>query len=161
MAREAGKYARYELERKFLLGRVPEGLEDDAQIYDRYIERTSLRLRWVEHPGGRVEYKLNQKASPFPPNYGVMTITSVYLSEAEYEVLSGLPAHELRKRRYHLDGYSIDVFEADLAGLLLAEMEFTSEEEMEAHPLPDFAVREVSADLRYTGGSLAANGRPK
>jgi CYTH domain-containing protein len=160
LAPQAGKYARFELERKFLLDRLPEGLGGATTIYDRYIKDTSLRLRLAEHPDGRLEYKLNQKESPSPPDYGVMTITSIYLTAAEYEVLSVLPAAELRKRRYHVGRYSIDVFEGDLQGLILAEAEFSSEEEMRAHPIPDFAVREVSDDVRYTGGALAYGGQP-
>ena len=31
---------------------------------------------------------------------------------------------------------------------------------MRAHPPPDFAVRDVSHDVRYTGGWLVANGAP-
>ena len=158
---EAGKYARFELERKFLLERAPEGLDDEARIYDRYLTGTRLRLRLAEHRDGRIEYKLNQKESPSPPEYGVMTITSLYLSAHEYEVLEVLPADELRKRRYHLGRYSIDVFEGPLGGLVLAEAEFGSNEEMRAHPIPEFAVRDVSNDVQYTGGWLAANGLPE
>ncbi|MBA3716750.1 MAG: hypothetical protein H0W87_00795 [Actinobacteria bacterium] len=159
-APQAGKYARFELERKFLLERVPDELEDDAKLHDRYITGTRLRLRLAEHPDGRLEYKLNQKESPSPPDYCVMTITSLYLTPHEYEALSVLPARELRKRRHRFGRYSIDVFEGPLSGLMLAEAEFASEEEMRAHPLPDFAVRDVSDDVRYTGGWLAANGLP-
>jgi CYTH domain-containing protein len=161
VTRRAGKYARFELERKFLLDSMPEGTSDNATICDRYIKGTSLRLRRAELPDGRVEYKLNQKANPSPPDYGVMTITTLYLSAKEYEVLLALPAHELRKRRYHLGPYSIDVFEAALAGLLLAEIELGSEDEMKALVVPEFAVRDVSDDVRYTGGRLAANGLPQ
>jgi CYTH domain-containing protein len=160
LAPQAGKYARFELERKFLLDRLPEGLEPETRIYDRYITGTRLRLRLAEHPDGRLEYKLNQKESPSPPDYGLMTITSIYLTADEYEVLSILPAAELRKRRYHLGRYSIDVFEGALEGLILAEAEFASEEEMRTHTPPDFVGREVSNDVRYTGGALAYGGQP-
>jgi CYTH domain-containing protein len=160
MAPQAGKYARFEFERKFLLERLPEGLAEDSALYDRYIVGTNLRLRRAELPGGQVQYKLNQKQSPAPPEYGVMTITSIYLSAPEYDLLTKLPAKELRKHRYHLGRYSIDVFEGELDGLMLAEAEFASEDEMRAHTPPDFAGPEVSDDIRYTGGWLAQNGLP-
>jgi CYTH domain-containing protein len=160
MAPQAGKYARFELERKFLLDRLPDGLEGHTALYDRYIVGTSLRLRRAQFPDGSVQFKLNQKESPSPPDYGVMTITSIYLTAEEYEVLSVLPAAELRKRRYHLGRYSIDVFEGELEGLMLAEAEFVSEEEMRTHAPPDFVGREVSDDVRYTGGALAYGGQP-
>lgn len=40
VSEEAGKYARYELERRFLLDRLPEGIgqDDGCLIVDRYIK---------------------------------------------------------------------------------------------------------------------------
>jgi CYTH domain-containing protein len=156
VALEAGKYARYELERRFLLNRLPEGAGHGRLILDRYIAGTRLRLRRVEPP--EPQYKLSQKEAPAPPDYAVTTITTIYLSEEEYGVLSALPGRELHKRRHHLGPYSIDVFEGELTGLILAEITFESDAEIRAHPTPDFAARDVSDDVRYTGGALAANG---
>ena len=157
-APQAGKYARFELERRWLLERLPDGADDGHAIVDTYITGSSLRLRRVE--SDPPQYKFTQKETPAPPDYARTTITNIYLSPAEYELLRVLPGRELRKRRHHLGGYSIDVFEGDLAGLILAETEFSSEDEMHAHELPAFAVRDVSDDVRYTGGWLAANGLP-
>jgi CYTH domain-containing protein len=158
VAPQAGKYARYELERRWLLERLPDGADAGSVIHDRYIEGTRLRLRHLEPP--REQFKLSQKEAPAPPDYALTVITTIYLSREEYNVLARLPARELRKCRHHLGRYSIDVFEGKLEGLILAETEFTSEEEMRAHPVPDFAVRDVSDDLRYTGGALAYGGQP-
>lgn len=155
---EGGKYARYELERRFLVERLPAAAERSHLIVDRYIIGTRLRLRSDD---GRVPpHKLSQKEAPSPPDFAVTTITTIYLSPEEYEVLAVLPARELRKRRHHLGPYSLDVFEGELAGLVLAEITFDSEEEMRAYPPPDFAEREVSRDRRYTGGALAFEGLP-
>lgn len=92
-----------------------------------------------------------------PPDFSQMTITNMYLSGAEYEVLSVLPAHELRKRRYRVehDGrvYALDVFGGHLAGLILAEVGFEPAAEID---LPAWALREASHDIRFTGGALAA-----
>ncbi len=159
VAPQAGKYARYELERRWLLDRLPDGADAGSLFVDRYIEGTRLRLRRAEPPHS--QYKLSQKEAPGPPDYAVTVITTVYLTSEEYDVFATLPARELRKRRHHLGRYSVDVFEGPLAGLVLAEAEFPSEEEMTAHPGPDFAVRDVSNDVRYTGGWLAANGLPR
>jgi len=107
---EAGYYARFELERRFLLERLPDGLDEGSLLVDHYVTGTRLRLRRVEGP--EPQYKLSQKEAPSPPDYATMTITTLYLSRAEYDTLSVLPGKELRKRRYRLDPYSIDVFEA-------------------------------------------------
>ena len=44
--------------------------------------------------GGETVYKLGQKDAPSPPDFSRMTITNLYLSADEYDVLSALPAHE-------------------------------------------------------------------
>jgi CYTH domain-containing protein len=155
---KAGRYARFELERRFLLDRIPDGVDEGHLIVDRYITGARLRLRRVE--GREPQFKFSQKEAPSPPDYAVTTITTIYLSPEEYETLTVLPGRELRKRRHHLGPYSIDVFEGGLSGLIMAEIDFESETEMRAHPVPEFAVREISEDVRYTGGALAANGLP-
>jgi CYTH domain-containing protein len=153
---QAGKYARFELERRFLLDHLPGDSGPGTLIVDRYIARSRLRLR-----DAGSQYKLTQKEAPAPPDFAVTTITTIYLSPEEFEIVSVLPGPELRKRRHHLGPYSIDVFEGELSGLVLAERSYASEEEMRADSPPEFAVREVSDDVRYTGGWLAANGLPE
>jgi CYTH domain-containing protein len=76
-----------------------------------------------------------------------------------------LPGKVLRKTRHRLGkvaGFdmSIDLFEGDLAGLILAEVEFPTAEALEAYPTPGFALREVTHDPRYNGGALVADGLP-
>jgi CYTH domain-containing protein len=156
LAPQAGKYARFELERRWLLTSLPDGADAGTAIYDRYIVGTRLRLRRMDS-----RYKLAQKDAPSPPDYAVTVITNIYLTPEEYDVLAALPAVELRKRRHHFGRYSIDVFEGPLHGLVLAEAEFASPEELRAHPDPDFAVRDVTDDVRYTGGWLVENGLPQ
>jgi len=159
-ASQAGKYARYELERKFLLERVPDSLPPGSTLYDRYIVGARLRLRRIDATDATTVYKLNQKeASPDSP--AVMTITTMYLTRGEYELLAALPAHELRKRRHRIAGYSVDIFDGPLTGLVLAEREFPSEEELCRAIAPELAVEDVSTDVRYTGARLAANGLPR
>ena len=165
---EPGKYARFELERRFLVHHLPEGIAEGGGwlITDRYITETRLRLRRMEPLGsGEAVFKLGQKEVPSPPNFSLTRITNLYLSRREYGVLAVLPARELQKRRYRCehDGevYSIDVFEGHLAGLVLAEIGFETTDEMNAYVrLPAFVSREVSQDVRYTGGGLAAISPP-
>lgn len=162
MAAQAGKYARFELERRFLVGSPPDGLERGRswRILDRYVEGTRLRLRRMESAdGGEVVLKLGQKETLVPPDYGRMTITTLYLSPAEYDVLAALPALELRKRRHEVRhagrSFGLDVFEGALTGLVLAETGFETDEEMDGPlDLPSWVAADVTGDLRYTGGEL-------
>jgi CYTH domain-containing protein len=163
MSGQAGKYARFELERRFLVEHLPERQAQDQgwRITDRYIDNTRLRLRRMEPlTGGEAILKLGQKDVPSPPDYSRMTITNIYLSPDEYDVFAVLPARELRKTRYSLKDanltYGVDVFDGQLTGLILAEVEFETSDQMnEQWHLPPWVLREVSDDLRFTGGALA------
>lgn len=164
MSERAGKYARFELERRFLVGSGHEELPGDRRwrISDRYISETQLRLRRMEPVhGGQTLFKLGQKQVPSPPDFARMTITNIYLSEREHEVLSQLPAREIHKIRDVTEhkgrSITIDVFEADLTGLVLAEVGFDTTEEMRGPlDLPTWLGAEVSNDVRFTGGALAS-----
>jgi adenylate cyclase len=54
----------------------------------------------------------------------------------------------------------LDVFEGDLAGLVVAEVEFPSEEDAERFEPPGWFGRELTGDERYLNESLATAGRP-
>jgi CYTH domain-containing protein len=107
--------------------------------------------------GSETVFKLGKKEVPAPPDFSRMTITTIYLSPAEYDQLAVLPADELRKRRYRVEEggrpWSVDVFDGPHEGLILAETDF--ETELEPLELPGWIERDVSDDERYTGGSLA------
>jgi CYTH domain-containing protein len=109
--------------------------------------------------GGEAVFKLGQKLVPSPPDFSVTTITNIYLTPSEYALLAPLPALELLKRRYRVeeDGriFSVDVFEQHLSGLVLAEIGFDTTEEMrQPFSFPPWVAREVSNDIRFTGGAL-------
>jgi CYTH domain-containing protein len=58
----------------------------------------------------------------------------------------------LRKVR---DPKTIDMFLGDLFGLVLAEVTFKSDAEMDNFPLPSFALAEVTNDKTFSGGRLS------
>jgi CYTH domain-containing protein len=156
------KYAHLERERRFLLRELPPGLERKSphtQIFDNYITGTRLRLRKIREPYKREwTWKLAQKFAPDPNDLSRTLITNIYLSQFEYEQLAVFEGNEIRKNRhkYEHEGrvYSIDVFLGLLWGLILAETEFATDEEMDAFMPPDFAVLEVTNDELFTGGRL-------
>ena len=155
------KYARIERERRFLLDRVPPGLDvaHARRIADRYIEGTRLRLRELRNTDGHTEYKLTQKIPARGSGGQRGFITTMYLSEDEFRALAVLPAKTLFKTRFSLAPFGIDVFEGDLNGLVLAEAEFESEEAVESLAIPSSRWREVSDDERFTGGELVSVSR--
>jgi CYTH domain-containing protein len=156
------KYERVERERRFLLRELPPGLgvtDAHAQITDNYVTGTRLRLRKQRWPAtNEWTLKLTQKFTPAPPDFSRTLITSIYLNEYEYETLSVFEANELRKNRYPYNHegrrYSVDVFLGDLRGLILAETDFDTDEEMDSFALPPFAVTDVTREELFTGARL-------
>jgi CYTH domain-containing protein len=162
MTHRIGKYGCLEAERRYLLTKVPADLPDHTgwQISDRYFSGTRLRLRRMQSlSGAETLYKLTQKFRASGQKLDETTITNFYLTEAEYNLFSPLEASLLRKTRfsYPRQGhrFSIDVFEGRHQGLILAEVEFEPEGTAEALALPAFAVRDVTDEAFFLGGSLA------
>ncbi len=53
----------------------------------------------------------------------------------------------------------VDVFDGPLQGLVLAEAEFTTDEETQSFIPPSECVAEVTDDARFTGGRLVETSR--
>jgi CYTH domain-containing protein len=158
----AGKYARTERERRFLLAGPPAeaAITASRRITDRYLAGTRLRLRRVDHLGSQAhEYKLTQKIPAGRPGHIRGLITNIYLSAAEYDLVAVLPAEVLCKTRLSVPPLSVDVFDPPLHGLILAEAEFATDQEAQSFPRPAGVVAEVTDDARFAGSSLARTGR--
>ncbi|HLI08123.1 MAG TPA: hypothetical protein VKV40_16260 [Ktedonobacteraceae bacterium] len=158
------KYAHPEVERKFLVATIPPGSIFQADITDHYIPNTTLRLRRMQ-AGDEVTFKLGQKLRLHPSETRVIFHTNFYLSEAEYVFLvSTLPSHQLKKRRFKFHGagipISIDQFQGPLEGVVIAEVDFGPDDPASL-PMPSFALAEVTDDERFTGGRLALTTCPQ
>ena len=75
-------------------------------------------------------------------------------------------SRRIAKRRFQVpleDGHcaEVDVYAGDLEGLVVAEVEFSSEEEGDGFRAPDWFGRELTGDHRYANQVLAIHGRPK
>jgi CYTH domain-containing protein len=148
-----------ELERTYLLKRLPEGIErcESYEILDIYLPSSSrhpiLRIRRAgksmaitkKHPmeGKDLSRQLEQ---------------TIPLNEDEFGELSSLAGKRVRKTRYKYDSggraAEIDVFKDGLQGLALADFEFGSAEEMAAFEMPDFCLAEVTQEEFLAGGML-------
>jgi CYTH domain-containing protein/GNAT superfamily N-acetyltransferase len=160
-ADKSRKYALPECERRFLLAALPATpITRTVVIDDHYIAGTRLRLRKMVDTVGTAtvtSYKLTQKVPAADGAPGLLT--TAYLTEAEHGVFATLPGSRLRKTRYGMVPFVVDVFEAPLAGLFIAEIEFESAAEMGAFVPPDAVVAEITRDARFTGGRLVSTTR--
>ena len=161
MTDERPRYSLFEIERRWLVDRDLVGDLENApfrRIDDLYVEGTRLRLRKVLSPDGETEYKLGKK-------YGNRSrfsepITTLYLTELEYLRLSALPGSLISKRRYSVEGGSLDLFDPPNDEVTIFELEFESDQEAAAYAPPPFVEREVTGDPSFTCFALATRDHP-
>ncbi len=156
------KYARVERERRYLLQDLPEGMsraDPHVQITDNYITGTRLRLRKVRDPRtNKWTVKFTQKFAPNPDDLSRTVITNTYLNALEAETFAMFDANEIRKNRYRFAyddrQFSVDMFLGDLFGLVLAEVGFETDDELDNFSMPPFAIADVTNHELFTGGKL-------
>jgi CYTH domain-containing protein len=149
-----------EVERKFLVPEPPDLAGTDSDE----IEQGYLAI------GAEGEVRLRRKGQKL-----VLTAkrgSGLSREEGEIELdresFEGLwpltEGRRLHKRRHLIpDGdltIELDVYEGDLAGLLVAEIEFASEDQARQFEPPEWIGEEVTGDERYLNETLATQGRP-
>lgn len=157
------KYARVERERRYLLEDLPEGLtraDHHQQITDNYLTGTRLRLRKVRDPRtNKWVVKFTQKFAPNPEDLSRTMITNTYLNPIEADTLAIFEANEIRKNRYRFQfegrEFAVDMFLGDLFGLVLAEISFDTDDELDGFDKPSFALAEVTNREVFSGGRLS------
>ncbi len=161
------KYSLPDLERRWLVrtedARAIAAAAGARLIEDRYLDGTRLRLRRVTSPEGGIIRKLTKKYAPVAATATAAATphasTNIYLTEAEFELFSALPGWPLRKHRHLREHagvqYAIDVFEGELRGLVLTEVELPDALALAGVAPPPWAKAEVSDDPAFTGAALA------
>ena len=146
-----------ERERKFLVGSAPELPPAGIELKQGYLALdgvVSVRVREVAGDECILTIKAGRGESRTELEWPV----SREQFDAAWEQTRG---RRIRKTRYALHTgeheISLDVFHDDLDGLVLAEVEFDSNESMAGFEAPDWFAREVTDDLTFTNASLAVN----
>ena len=156
------KYTRVEYERRFLV-KPGSGWESFVTSYsklfeDIYLSNTRMRLRVLtDSDSDRRIIKLTKKAASESPYF--RTISRILLSQDEYDILSRLDGERIVKVRHYCDHqrrvFSIDVFQGELDGLVLSEVESDDLDDLMSIDLPKFAANEVTEDPFFDGGNLS------
>ena len=146
-----------EIERKFLVDRLPEHLEqyDTQQLEQAYL-CTDPVVR-VRRQGD--EYILTYKGK----GHMVREEYNLPLNEQAYEhLLDKADGIVIRKRRTRIPWQSymieLDIFEAPFEGLMLAEVEFETELEAVAFIPPEWFGRDVTFEKEYHNSTLSRKG---
>jgi adenylate cyclase len=151
-----------EIERKFLVAKLPDDLEVhpaepieqgyiafDGPVEVRLRRRAGRALLTVKSGAGRVrveeEFEIDER------RFGSLW----WLSEGR----------RLTKTRHLIPGdggltIELDVYTGDLEGLVVVEVEFESEAESDDFDPPDWFGPEITDDLRYANRALAVDGAP-
>ena len=150
----------YEIERKWLIDKVPVSLGDKECLH---IEQAYLSFS----PTVRVRKEndacyLTYKGAPEPGGSGIKhSEYNLPLDAASYEHLREKRDGILIKKDRFLipieKGLTIelDVFKEKYEGLKVAEVEFESEEEAESFTPPDWFGRDVTGEAKYKNACMA------
>ena len=149
-----------EVERKFLVSEPPALNEDDAaEIEQGYLavgEEGEVRLR----RRGEDRLLTVKRGSGLSRDEA-----EIEIGDEEFERLWPLTeGRRLRKRRHTIDHgehcIELDVYEGELDGLLLAEVEFPSEEAARGFDPPEWFGDDVTGEEAYLNETLATRGAP-
>jgi len=152
------KYALIERERKFLIQPNQDLIKKlpFKTITDHYINNTFLRFRKVKDELGFV-YKLTKKVPT--DSFDKLLITTIYLSDTEYEILNSFHSVLIEKIRYikKAGGFmiGIDIYIKGSDVLWMAEIEFDSDEDMTSFKMPLKHIKEVTGNPDFSGYELA------
>lgn len=148
-----------EIERKFLISRLPDALEQYpcTRMEQAYIS-TNPVIR-VRRAGERCILTCKGR--------GLLAREEFELDltpESYARLLAKADGVRIVKDRYRvpLGAYTaeLDIFRESLAPLVLAEVEFPTEDAAQAFSAPDWFGREVTYDPAYTNAALSRDGLP-
>lgn len=148
-----------EIELTYLVKELPAGIKSSPckEILDIYIPTTA------EHPTLRIR-KTGEKCEitkkePIRGNDASHQLeTTIPLAKREFEELSRLEGKRARKIRYYYAengiNYEIDIFQDDLSGLVLVDIEFDSLKEKMNFTPPEWCLAEVTQKEFIAGGMV-------
>lgn len=152
----------HEIERKFLVKELPPELDryPHSEIVQGYlmITENDVEIR-VRKKGGRCFHTV-KSGTGLVRRESEKEITEAEFAEYWPETLG----KRIEKVRYEIEYeesiIELDIYSGELAGLVVAEVEFESEEESSHFLAPDWFETEVTHDERYKNKNLALKGRP-
>lgn len=153
-----------EIERKYLLDELPDEADvewsDEEPIRQGYIALdgdTEVRVR-LHADGGVLAVKRGGGRSRLEQELEL----DGDRARALWDLTAGRRVEKTRRRtRAHGHVIEVDLYEGDLEGLLVAEVEFGDEAAAESFEAPPWFGREVTDDSAFKNRSLASDGRPE
>lgn len=151
-----------EIERKFLVKELPVTELQQAlveQIQQGYLIRESEREVRIRRKGDL--FFLTEKKGTGMTREEHEILISEAMFNALWPLTNGMQLEKARST-FMLEEHQLelDVYQGELAPLMILETEFTTEEQALAWSPPWFAGPEVTGDKRYKNAQLATAGKP-
>jgi len=149
-----------ELERTYLAKVLPEGLLESPskEMVDIYLPASAVHPHLRIRKAGE-KYEITNKQPVIKGDASRQIESTIVLTSEEFGDLNLIPGKRVLKKRYYhtFEGriYEVDVFEGQLSGLVLVDIEFESNEDKLAFLAPDFCLAEVTQEDFIAGGMLA------
>ncbi|MBI5077418.1 hypothetical protein HZB94_03485 [Candidatus Falkowbacteria bacterium] len=148
-----------ELEKTYLAKTIPTDIRNfpSKEIIDIYIPKT------VEHPVLRIrksgeKYEMTKKTPIKDGDASEQTEQTIALSKEEFDALTKLDGKRTHKIRYYykVQGQTaeIDIFQDELAGLVLIDFEFDTIDAKNTFTPPDFCLVDVTQETFLAGGMV-------
>lgn len=149
-----------EREKTYLATQLPSGLlqAESMLIRDIYVptDVSHARLR-LRQKGD--SYEMTKKVQVTEGDSSRQTEHTIPLTVDEFEALAICSDKSLQKRRYFMKidecDAEVDVYEEKLAGLVVIDFEFTTDDELRNFNKPEIALADVTQDEVVGGGFLA------
>lgn len=149
-----------EFELTYLAKGFPKGFSPETkskEILDIYLPSTSEHSILRVRKRGDV-YEITKKTPVSGTDSSHQNENTIPLTKDEFDEFATLAGKRVRKiRYYHVEGggsYEIDVFQDALAGLVLVDIEFTSNEAKVRFVAPDWVLADVTQEKAFAGGVL-------
>jgi CYTH domain-containing protein len=156
-----------ELEREytFLVEKLPDDLDKFPSkiIEDNYLPKEAKHpLIRIRRNGEKLvitkKYPVDSADGGAHGDSSHMVEHTIELTREEYDALNSYDGKRFKKRRfaYKIDGYDaeVDVYLGKLAGLVVVDFEFDSDEAMHNFKKPDFAGADITQEIITAGGML-------
>jgi CYTH domain-containing protein len=156
---ETAKQEGLELELTYLAKVIPEGLREckSKDLLDIYLPATSAHPKLRLRKRGDV-CEMTKKNLVKEGDASVQIEQTIALDEAEFAALSAVGGKRVHKQRFYFPYENVtaevDVFQDSLAGLVLIDFEFASEEEKNTFQMPSFCLADVAQEDFVAGGML-------
>lgn len=148
-----------ELELTYLAKTLPANLERSPkkEMVDIYVPASAV------HPVLRIrkngeKFEITKKEPIDEADSSRQLEQTIPLTPAEYQALAGLPGKRVAKTRYNYieagANYEIDVFQEELRGLVLVDIEFDNLATKQAFKMPSFCLADVTQEEFVAGGML-------